>query len=321
VGKKGTGKKPHYVWKGKRGQARKISLRKKVIDNLCSSFYYNHMPNIKKTKSQLNLPRVNPLKILDIDLDFFLDGICFGGDARGSRRINGEKFKPWSKERVIAFLESNCGLSVQRKIRGALFIEHHKLFHWITRIRQVDGHGDLCFSIDHVDGHADLGAGDSSIEYIATDLLFLPLEQRDFLGCYGMAHDLDPGNFMVYAMACGLVKELNFIIPPGGGKDVPTILYKDYEKNSHALQLKKFTELRMRELLEDPEHLERFTPIGVEPAVPFHIIPYHQFRSGGDYDLIFLAKSPTFTPVESDVLIPVITEYMDLEIGDGLSEG
>ncbi len=190
----------------------------------------------------------------------------------------------------------------------------------MTRIREVDGRGDLCFSIDHIDGHADLGAGDSSIEYIATQLLFLPLEQRDFLRCYGMRQDLDPGNFLVYAMACQLVKELNFIIPPAGGKDVPTILYKDYDKKSFALQLKKFPELQMSELLENPEHLERFTPVGVEPAVPFRIIPYHEFRSVGDYDLIFLAKSPTFTPLASDVLIPVILEYMDMETGDGLED-
>ncbi len=276
------------------------------------------MPKIEKNQNLDNRVRANPLKILDIDLDFFLEGICYGGDARGSWRINGEKYKPWSKDRVVFFLESNCGLSVQRRIRGAFFIEHHKLFHWMTRMRQVNGQGDLCFSIDHIDGHADLGAGDSSIEYIATELLFLPLEQRDFLECYGMAQDLDPGNFLLYAMACGLVKELNFIIPPGGGKDVPSILYKDYDKNSHALQLKKFTGLQMSELLGDQEHLERFTPVGVEPAVPFRIVPYHEFRSVGDYDLIFLAKSPTFTPVESDVLIPVIMEYMDMETGDGL---
>lgn len=276
------------------------------------------MPKIEKKQDLDNRGRRNPFKILDIDLDFFLEGICYGGDARGSRRIDGEKFKPWSKDRVVFFLESNCGLSAQRRIRGAFFIEHHKLFHWMTRMRQVSGQGDLCFSIDHIDGHADLGAGGSSMEYIATELLFLPLEQRDFLQRYGMSQDLDPGNFLLYALACGLLKELNFIMPPGGGKDVPSILYKDYDKNSQALQLKKFTEAQMSELLEDQEHLERFTPVGVEPAVPFRIIPYHEFQSVGDYDLIFLAKSPTFTPVESDVLIPVILEYMDMETGDGL---
>jgi len=276
------------------------------------------MPKIEKKQDLDNRAHTNPLKILDFDLDFFLEGICYGGDARGSRRIDGEKFKPWSKDRVVLFLEGNCGLSVHRRIRGAFFIEHHKLFHWMTRMRQVTGQEDLCFSIDHIDGHADLGAGGSSMEYIATELLFLPLEQRDFLQRYGMSQDLDPGNFLLYAMACRLVKELNFIFPPGGGKDVPSILYKDYDKNSRALQLKKFTGLQMSELLEDQEHLERFTPAGVEPAVPFRIVPYHEFRSVGDYDLIFLAKSPTFTPVESDVLIPVILEYMDMETGDGL---
>ncbi|MDQ1350124.1 MAG: hypothetical protein QG657_425 [Acidobacteriota bacterium] len=275
------------------------------------------MPKLKKNQEPDNHVQVNYLKILDIDLDFFLEGICYGGDARGSRRINGEKYKPWSKERVAFFLENNCRLSVRQRIRGAFFAEHHKLFHWMARIRQVEGQGNLSFRIDHIDGHADLGAGDSSIEYIFTELLFLPPEQRDFLHCYGMAQDLDPGNFLVYALACGLVTELNYIILPGGGNDVPTILYKDYDKNSQALQLKKFTKLQMTELLGDHEHLARFTPVGVESAVPFRIFPYHEFRSVGDYDLIFLAKSPTFTPVESDELIPVIMKYMDMETGDG----
>lgn len=281
------------------------------------------MPKIEK-KQDLNNDnhvRTNPLKILDIDLDFFLDKVCYGGDARGNRRIDGKEYKPWSKDQVVSFLEGNCGLSRQRKIRGAFFIEHHKLFHLLTRIREVDGPGDLCFSIDHIDGHADLGAGDSSsISYIATELLFMPLAERDFLKRYGMSQDLDPGNYLVYALACQLVKELNFIFSPGGGKDVPTILYKDYDENSHALQLKKFTPSQMDELLENPDHLEKFEPVGVEPPVPFRVIPHHEFRSKGDYDLIFLAKSPTFTPVESDALIPVIMEYMNMEIGDGLSE-
>lgn len=271
-------------------------------------------------QNQENRGRVNPLKILDIDLDFFLNEIYYGGDAYGNRRINGEKYKPWSKDRVISFLENNCGLSTQRKIRGAFFIEHYKLFHWLTRIRKINGHEDLCFSIDHVDGHADLEVGDGTIEYIAAELLSFPFEQRDYLQRFGMQQDLDSGNFLLYAIACRLVKELNFIIPSGKVKDVFTFLYKDYDKNSHALQLKKFTRNQMYELFENLEHLERFIPECVEPEVPFHIIPYQEFRSKGDYDLIFFAKSPTFTPKESDELIPVIMEYIDMEMGDGLSE-
>ncbi len=59
-----------------------------LLDNHCSLFYYTGMPKIKKNQNQDNCVRGNPLKILDIDLDFFLESICYGGDAHGNRRIN-----------------------------------------------------------------------------------------------------------------------------------------------------------------------------------------------------------------------------------------
>ena len=77
---------------------------------------------------------VKPFKILDIDLDFFLENIHYGSMADGNLRISSDKYKPWPKERVVQFLETRCGLLPEQKIDGACFVHHKKLFHIMTRM-------------------------------------------------------------------------------------------------------------------------------------------------------------------------------------------
>jgi hypothetical protein len=258
---------------------------------------------------------VKPFKILDIDLDFFLENIHYGSMADGNLRVSSDKYKPWPKKRVVQFLETRCGLVPGQKIDGAYFVHHRKLFHIMTRFQDISKE-TLSFSIDHIDGHADLGAGDDCLVYICTNLLFHPPEKRSFLEHRGMKDNLGSGNFLAFAIACRLIGKLNFITHPGKGRDTPTLIFKNYDKNSHVIQLKKFDINLMEETVEDPDDLRKFKPVGMEPEVPFRVIPYNEFQSSGGYDFVFLAQSPSFTPVESDRLIPVISKYMNSIMGD-----
>jgi hypothetical protein len=50
------------------------------------------------------------VRILDIDLDFFLSGVSYGSTRGG--RLEGERYSPWLGQEVRDFLESQCGLNI-----------------------------------------------------------------------------------------------------------------------------------------------------------------------------------------------------------------
>lgn len=259
------------------------------------------------------------LRILDIDLDFFLENIHYGAFPWRNKRISNDKYKPWSKEKVVSFLEVQCGLLPEQKINGACFIHHDKLFHVMNQIKNICNEV-LRFSIDHIDGHSDLGGSDSGLLYICRDLLFHPPDKRSFLQHRGMRNNLDSGNFLAFAAACRLIERLNFITHPGKGKDIPSFIFKNFDINSNLIQLKKFSRDQINEFVDHPDHLPKLKPLGSEPEIPFRMIPYNEFQSSGDYDFVFLAQSPAFTPVEADRLIPVITKYIHPIMGDELKD-
>ena len=45
-------------------------------------------------------------------------------------------------------------------------------------------------------------------------------------------------------------------------------------------------------------------------GVPIKILPWHKFRTSETFDYMSLSRSPSFTPPESDALIPVVEGYM-----------
>lgn len=56
------------------------------------------------------------MKILDIDMDFFLDNVAVSKSFDGIR-LEDEYYSPWDIADVRNFLEDNCGLSTERKKR------------------------------------------------------------------------------------------------------------------------------------------------------------------------------------------------------------
>ena len=59
------------------------------------------------------------MRVLDIDLDFFLADCC--PLAEPGRRPDVKGCEPWNKTDVGRFLEHNCGLSQDRPLPGAIF--------------------------------------------------------------------------------------------------------------------------------------------------------------------------------------------------------
>ena len=100
------------------------------------------------------------MKILDIDMDYFLEDVPHFIPEDCTDRIS-EDFKTWNKEKIIDFIENRLKLSKNNKIKGKIVQHHHEaLYYWKNLIDS--GLLKVPFEVIHVDSHADLGLGYTS---------------------------------------------------------------------------------------------------------------------------------------------------------------
>jgi hypothetical protein len=239
-------------------------------------------------------------RVLDLDLDSFLDGvahwIAYDGD-----RLDGGEYPPWPIERVLAFLEEQCGLS--GRLPGFVVEQHAELFaHW----RQAIDSGLLTppFSVTHVDAHADLGLGDAGYVHLMSELLFKPVEERRFpkVGASG----LDDGNWVSFAVACRWIGELTYVFnttEPHPG-DILSYVMEGFDPYADHLQLPAVCPADIHALtmrLDKAPIVHHY-----EPKVPFRALPWRDFQATQPFDVVCLTRSPAFTPAESDALFEEI---------------
>ena len=60
----------------------------------------------------------NNMRIVDIDMDYFLKEIPIIISENNTDRLPDEDYQVWSKDEVIDFLENKLGLSKKQKLRG-----------------------------------------------------------------------------------------------------------------------------------------------------------------------------------------------------------
>ena len=73
------------------------------------------------------------MKILDLDMDYFIERIAYFVSDNTSERLSNEAYSDyvWSEHRVRSFLENNLGLSKNKKICGRIVSGHNEaLFYW-----------------------------------------------------------------------------------------------------------------------------------------------------------------------------------------------
>jgi len=250
------------------------------------------------------------MKILDIDLDFFLDKNEFGQNVFATDRLDSEYHKPWKVEDVISFLDINCSLKGQ-KYKGKYFTHHHEVYYFLKE-QCKDG---VTAEIDHVDGHADLGLGDSSYKYISTELLGFNVEERvNKIVCNGEGKYLTPGNYLAFAISCRWINKINYVHPANAGNDLAWFHFKNFASSSNIIQQKHLSEKDFYTVLNGnrEEAINKISPYSYEPEIPFVKFTPNNFESDGSYDFVLLTQSPGFTPKESDTLIPEILRYIDI---------
>ena len=97
------------------------------------------------------------MRILDIDMDFFLENIE-NWNPFNNDRVEDDQNKPWNEKDVRHFLEFNCGLNSQNLIYSRIVKEHREAYFFWRELIQ-ESMLKTPFEIVHIDAHSDLGGG------------------------------------------------------------------------------------------------------------------------------------------------------------------
>ncbi len=225
------------------------------------------------------------MRILDLDLDFFLNKIAFW--KKGNKRLDDKNYIPWKENKLINFLENQCKLSTDNKINGKIVKKHNEAYYfWKYLIK--NNNLNIPFEIVHIDAHGDLGMGDNSYEYLQNNYLKLPIKERyNILDNEELNKQINEGNYLAFTIANRWINKLTYVIHPLGGNDVPL----EYLK---IINSKQYIQLNNN-----------------EPLVNFKKINGKNYFEEKPFDYIVLAQSPKYTPKGADKLIKIFRKYID----------
>jgi hypothetical protein len=245
------------------------------------------------------------MRVLDLDLDFFLHGVATWSGAGSGKRLPSNKYQPWSEAELRSFLEERCGLDPAHPLPGRAFDDHSEaFFFWRDLIR--NGRLRPPFDVVHVDAHSDLGADGlaGSWHYVGTELLHLPVEQRADLP----RERVTIAHFPVIAMACEWLSSFTWIYNPESTFDVLGI-YDMETAGERVLQLSRFTDAALSAVFGNLSRLKREL---VGPSVRFSCVEGSAYHESEPFAFVSIARSPEFTPETADALFEVITSYIRL---------
>lgn len=265
------------------------------------------------------------MKLLDLDMDYFMDQIVVNVPESSNQRLSNEyDGSVWSEDRVRYFLEKNLGLSKNRKLKGRIVAGHNEsLFFWKELIEKEELLTP--FEVVHIDSHADLGLGYSSWTYILDSLLQYPVLERPahnhYKDCYGNIKAEGIGDYLLFAIAYRWISKLTYCANPTGDKnDYIWDTLKDFHENliwdepvENIIQLVYNPEMDFLDYDATEEEKKKYLDASIkEPEVPMLIIPtIEAVNYNGDFDFIVMAQSPNYTPASADFIMDIFREYMD----------
>ena len=231
------------------------------------------------------------MRCLDLDLDFFLNSNAYYSGSDSGRL--GSEYQPWSTLKVRRFLEDRCGLSPDIPVLGRTVESHDSVLDfWYMLIES--GGLSVPFEVIHIDAHPDLWVGGGL--YLTSG--FLHINSEDSLAML-KKKPVHAGNYLTFAIAYGWIASLVWVTLR---KHLKTLPVWDGDARSILIQLKK---------IKDEGSPVRDSPLAEkEFGVPYQVLPWNRFKTSEPFDYLALSRSPSFTPRESDELIPVIEQYM-----------
>lgn len=225
------------------------------------------------------------MRVLDIDMDFFLSGPC--ELAEPGKRPPDNEAQPWSENDVRAFLENNCGLSKGRSIPGAVFETHDMALDcWQARCA-------FPMHVTHVDAHSDLGIGRPGPAFVLESVITRAPGNRGDITEYRDKKQLDEANYLLFAVAFRWISSLDNVRNPNSRPDMPAFCH------GNTLRL----ESSAGRILPALNHHE--------PEIPFSVYEnWRAFIADAPYDLATLAISPRYSPRTADFIIDIFHEYI-----------
>ena len=244
-------------------------------------------------------------RILDIDLDFFLDQILYANDEpRG--RPGAKDYQPDDVDVALAFLQRNCLLKADRPTPGHICKHHREVFfHWRGMLKS--GELRAPFEVVHVDAHADMGLGNNSCLYIAEELLAQPPPKRR-VPTGRESWQLGDCNFIAYALATQWIGKLTYVTHPKWRDDIQWLHMKDFDTQSGFVQMKKF-EPGFTDQLTDFMDVKNL-PFEADPDIPMDVVPRAEFQLESPPDLVFISQSPNYTPATADKLFAAMKQFV-----------
>lgn len=244
------------------------------------------------------------MRVLDIDLDFFVDPIAYWRSDYGAR-LSDKEYSVWEVKELENFLENKCKLSKTHKVKGTIVKHHHDAFYYLRDLIQKN-ELKVPFEIVHIDAHADLGLGDSGYIYVMTKLLHRPVEKR--MNPKRGREGLTAGNYLVFLVACRWVSKIVFVRHPKADDDFNWIHFKDFDVSSNIIQLKKCSPDAIEQLLY--RETTKLIYQDLEPEVPIEIVSLTDYVNCEPFDYVVVSRSPGYTPPKADKLLDVIKEYI-----------
>lgn len=256
------------------------------------------------------------MRVLDIDLDFFLHGAAHGVDSAG-RRLDADEYPPWPVDVAITFLVERCQLNGRQP---GFVVEHHNeiFYRWGEAIDA--GRMTTPLEVVHVDAHADLGLGDASYSYLMGELAFEAIEERYEIlktrrpsSRSGMldldSYALTDGNWLMFALACGWLSNLTYVTNscaetsdgrrPG---DLMSVLMQNFDMQADYLQVVGSQEDWIGRWGR-PKTIDHR-----DPPVPFITNVWREYRASEPFDIVCLTRSPEYTPEEADPIFDAISD-------------
>lgn len=263
------------------------------------------------------------MKILDIDMDYFLEDVPHFISQECTDRVS-EDYKPWNKDKIIDFIENNLKLSKNNKIKGKIVHHHHEaLYYWKDLIE--NNLLKTPFEVIHIDSHADLGLGFTSQFFIFKYLLGLNIDERiniqNYKNLFEKYNEPGIGDYLLFAIAFRWISKLTYVSNPSeSGDDYSRFIMKNFEDSSKIIQLPYNNRYKLQELFnyygenriaKEKEYLN--TSI-LEPEVPFEIIKnLEDVKYNGYFDFITFCISPNYTPKSADFIIDIFKEYIEVD--------
>jgi hypothetical protein len=151
--------------------------------------------------------------------------------------------------------------------------------------------------------------------YLLTELLQEPVDNRRNPRTGDDA--LSDGNYLNFAIANRWISKLLYVIGgcPDDTEDAATYAWQPEDLLPYIFQnfdlwtrTIRLPTLDRRNLSDNLLSTDRLKPLAFEPEVPFDWMTIYDFTAESPFDMVCLARSPSFTPAESDAIYDAIRE-------------